>query len=153
MSCIEPGRIAGSLDLFKVGAFHSLARITPSFLGLRQTPQLNVVYIRGVFKMIFYFFPDSGKTLVNGIAVFINIWAVHRNPKYWGDDAEQFRPERFLEGSLRHPLQFIPFSYSLRNCAGLLSYSFHYLFNTATLFQKRPNLSQANIYINVPIKT
>ncbi|XP_063392315.1 cytochrome P450 4C1-like [Cydia fagiglandana] len=60
----------------------------------------------------------SGVTLVDGTSVMINIWGAHRNPAYWGADAEQFRPERFLDGALRHPAQFIPFSYSVRNCIG-----------------------------------
>ncbi|XP_063372165.1 cytochrome P450 4c21-like [Cydia amplana] len=59
----------------------------------------------------------SGATLVDGTSVMINIWGAHRNPAYWGDDAEEFRPERFME-ALRHPAQFVPFSYSVRNCIG-----------------------------------
>ncbi|XP_063632525.1 cytochrome P450 4C1-like [Cydia splendana] len=60
----------------------------------------------------------SGATLVDGSSVMINIWGAHRNPAYWGHDAEEFRPERFLNGALRHPAQFVPFSYSVRNCIG-----------------------------------
>ncbi|KAI8428785.1 hypothetical protein MSG28_007459 [Choristoneura fumiferana] len=55
--------------------------------------------------------------LVDGVGVLVNIWAMHRNPYYWGDDADVFRPERFLE-PLKHPAQFVPFSYGLRNCIG-----------------------------------
>ncbi|XP_063616252.1 cytochrome P450 4V2-like [Cydia splendana] len=60
----------------------------------------------------------SGTTLVNGVTVILNIWATHRNPTFWGADAEQFRPERFLEGPLKHPSQFQPFSLPMRNCLG-----------------------------------
>ncbi|XP_063377556.1 cytochrome P450 4V2-like [Cydia fagiglandana] len=60
----------------------------------------------------------SGTTVVNGVTVIQNIWAIHRNPSFWGADAEQFRPERFLEGPLKHPAQFQPFSLSMRNCLG-----------------------------------
>ncbi|XP_063360903.1 cytochrome P450 4C1-like isoform X2 [Cydia amplana] len=59
----------------------------------------------------------SGLTLVKGVGIVINIWATHRNPRYWGSDADLFRPERFLE-PLKHPAQFMPFSYGLRNCLG-----------------------------------
>ncbi|KAI8428771.1 hypothetical protein MSG28_007447, partial [Choristoneura fumiferana] len=58
----------------------------------------------------------NGLTVPKGVALLFLLHGMHRNPKYWGDDAEQFRPERFFEGSLRHPVQFIPFSYSVRNC-------------------------------------
>ncbi|XP_073951334.1 cytochrome P450 4C1-like isoform X2 [Choristoneura fumiferana] len=60
----------------------------------------------------------SGVTLVDGVSIFNNIWGIHRNPKYWGADADVFRPERFLDGPLKHPAQFIPFSYASRNCLG-----------------------------------
>ncbi|KAJ8732336.1 hypothetical protein PYW08_015066 [Mythimna loreyi] len=60
----------------------------------------------------------SGITLVEDCGLVINIWALHRNPRYWGDDAEQFRPERFLEAPLSHPAAFMPFSYGPRACLG-----------------------------------
>ncbi|XP_063378806.1 cytochrome P450 4C1-like isoform X2 [Cydia fagiglandana] len=59
----------------------------------------------------------SGLTLVKGVGIVINIWATHRNPRYWGSDSDVFRPDRFLE-PLKHPAQFMPFSYGLRNCLG-----------------------------------
>ncbi|XP_063371825.1 cytochrome P450 4C1-like [Cydia amplana] len=60
----------------------------------------------------------SGTTLVNETTVVFNIWGTHRNPAYWGPDAEEFRPERFLQGPLPHPAMFVPFSHSVRNCLG-----------------------------------
>ncbi|KAL0892520.1 hypothetical protein ABMA27_015621 [Loxostege sticticalis] len=60
----------------------------------------------------------SGRTLVPGVVVFVNIWAIHRNPQYWGADAEEFRPERFLERELVHPAAYMPFSRGPRNCLG-----------------------------------
>ncbi|XP_035232455.1 cytochrome P450 2J5-like isoform X1 [Stegodyphus dumicola] len=45
--------------------------------------------------------------------VLSNLWAIHHNPQYWGEDAEKFRPERFLtEDGLRIKKSeyFIPFS-------------------------------------------
>ncbi|KAH9645406.1 hypothetical protein HF086_000024 [Spodoptera exigua] len=62
----------------------------------------------------------NGVTLVDGCSVIVSIWAVHRNPRYWGDDAEEFRPERFLDTTLKHPAAFMPFSYGPRNCLGYL---------------------------------
>ncbi|XGW03819.1 hypothetical protein V3C99_015176 [Haemonchus contortus] len=42
---------------------------------------------------------------------------VHRDPNYW-DDPEVFRPERFIDGELKHPYAYIPFSAGSRNCIG-----------------------------------
>ncbi|KAI5645178.1 cytochrome p450 domain-containing protein [Phthorimaea operculella] len=59
----------------------------------------------------------TGETVLEGCGIMVNIWAVHRNPEYWGADADEFRPERFLE-PLKHPAQYMPFSVGPRNCPG-----------------------------------
>ncbi|KAL0483493.1 cytochrome P450 [Acrasis kona] len=58
--------------------------------------------------------------LKKGLMVNINIFAIHRNPHVWGQDAEMFRPERFLpeESKGRHNSAWIPFSGGPRTCIG-----------------------------------
>lgn len=60
-----------------------------------------------------------GYTIPKGAFVFENIWAVHHDPRYWGDP-ETFRPERFLDasGNVHKPEYFIPFSVGSRMCLG-----------------------------------
>ncbi|PZC83856.1 hypothetical protein B5X24_HaOG200056 [Helicoverpa armigera] len=60
----------------------------------------------------------SGQTLPKNTGIMLSVFATHRNPRYWGEDAEQFRPERFLDEQLRHPAAFLAFSYGPRNCIG-----------------------------------
>ncbi|XP_047986664.1 cytochrome P450 4c3-like isoform X2 [Leguminivora glycinivorella] len=62
----------------------------------------------------------SGRVLPAGSGVVVSIWGTHRNPKYWGPDAEKFDPDRFLleRFNLKHPCAFIPFSSGPRNCIG-----------------------------------
>ncbi|XP_061725560.1 cytochrome P450 4d2-like [Cydia pomonella] len=81
---------------------------------LRLYPPAPVV-VRDVHETVVL---PNGATLHPGMGLVLHFWATHRNTKYWGDDVEEFRPERFLEGPLKHPAQFAPFSYSLRNCIG-----------------------------------
>ncbi|XP_038210487.1 uncharacterized protein LOC119831263 [Zerene cesonia] len=59
-------------------------------------------------------------TLPKGAGIAISIYGVHRNPKFWGPDADCFDPDRFLPERIKgmHPSSFIPFSHGPRNCLG-----------------------------------
>ncbi|XP_049542629.1 probable cytochrome P450 313a1 [Anopheles darlingi] len=52
-----------------------------------------------------------------GVDVFINIFSIHRNSTYWGEDADQFRPERFATKAYDRSA-YLPFSTGMRNCVG-----------------------------------
>ena len=52
-----------------------------------------------------------------GTLVPISPFLMHRDADAW-DDAEAFRPERFLGASDRHPCQYIPFGAGPRQCIG-----------------------------------
>ncbi|XP_013177795.1 PREDICTED: cytochrome P450 4c21-like [Papilio xuthus] len=60
----------------------------------------------------------SGVKLLEGTGVCINVWCLHRNPLYWGPDADIFNPDRFLDNVKHHPHAFIPFGSGPRNCIG-----------------------------------
>jgi cytochrome P450 len=68
-------------------------------------------------------FQLQGYTLPKGTRLFINQWAVHRDPGVY-DLPEEFKPERFLEGGEisivgDSQYQLIPFGSGRRNCVGL----------------------------------
>ncbi|CAI4222863.1 unnamed protein product [Auanema sp. JU1783] len=52
-----------------------------------------------------------------GTSVVIIPSMIQKDPRYW-DDPEIFRPERFIDGELKHPYAYIPFSAGSRNCIG-----------------------------------
>lgn len=58
--------------------------------------------------------------LVKGSCFNVSIYSVHRDQRYWGSDAEVWRPERFDPSNMSkfHPAQFIPFGIGPRNCVG-----------------------------------
>ncbi|XP_046960456.1 cytochrome P450 4c3-like [Vanessa cardui] len=60
----------------------------------------------------------SGRVLPSGSGIVVSIWGCHRDPKYWGPDAEHFDPDRFLPErlNLKHTCSFMPFSSGPRNC-------------------------------------
>nr|QLI62189.1 cytochrome P450 40 [Streltzoviella insularis] len=62
----------------------------------------------------------TGRVLPAGSGFVISIWGIHRDPKYWGPNADHFDPDRFLPERLNlpHPCCFMPFSNGPRNCVG-----------------------------------
>lgn len=65
-------------------------------------------------------FSACGYTVPTGSGILVSIWGLHRDPKYWGPDAEQFDPDRFLPErfKLEHSCSYVPFSHGPRNCLG-----------------------------------
>lgn len=41
---------------------------------------------------------------------------MHRDIDFWGADAEEFRPERWLDPGLRPKWEYLPFGGGARNC-------------------------------------
>lgn len=53
--------------------------------------------------------------------VFVNVWAIQRDPKSW-ENPNEFIPERFLESSIDykgHDFELIPFGSGRRKCPGI----------------------------------
>jgi cytochrome P450 len=56
-----------------------------------------------------------------GMLVYLSLMHLHTSPKYWGADAKEFVPERFLgnnKEAVRNPA-FMPFSSGPRSCVSL----------------------------------
>lgn len=56
-----------------------------------------------------------------GVCVYISILAMHTLPEIWGQDALEFKPERFHDGATKAcsiPVAYMPFSRGRRKCIG-----------------------------------
>ncbi|KAG7093355.1 hypothetical protein E1B28_007036 [Marasmius oreades] len=63
----------------------------------------------------------NGKYAVKaGQPISVNSWMLHRDPAVWGDDANDFRPERMLDGKFETlpPNSWQPFGFGMRGCIG-----------------------------------
>ncbi|KAL5554877.1 hypothetical protein UlMin_037113 [Ulmus minor] len=63
----------------------------------------------------------AGFTVPKGVQIFINVWAIGRDPNTW-DDPNSFKPERFLGSELDvkgRNFELLPFGGGRRICPGL----------------------------------
>jgi cytochrome P450 family 4 len=63
---------------------------------------------------------EPGLIIPKDTNLFINLYTLHRRKDIWGDDADEFKPERFSPKNPcnRHQFSYIPFSSGARNCIG-----------------------------------
>ena len=63
----------------------------------------------------------GGYDVPSDVTVFINVWAIQRDPNWW-EKPEEFIPERFENSSVDfkgQDFQFIPFGFGRRGCPGI----------------------------------
>lgn len=77
----------------------------------------------------------AGYTIPKGARVFVNVWAIHRDPVHW-TNATEFMPERFLncKGDYSgNDFSYIPFGSGRRICAGIAMAERLVMFSLASL--------------------
>ncbi|KAH9937982.1 cytochrome P450 monooxygenase pc-bph [Amylocystis lapponica] len=78
-----------------------------------------------------------GETFKEGTVLSVQAYTVHRDPDVWGVDAEDFRPERWLEGDAKELHKaFSPYSLGPRACVGRNLAQMELLVLMATLFHR-----------------
>uniref|UniRef100_A0A914EHF6 Cytochrome P450 n=1 Tax=Acrobeloides nanus TaxID=290746 RepID=A0A914EHF6_9BILA len=58
-------------------------------------------------------------TIEKGTFVKADSLSLHYNKEIWGEDADKFIPERWLDKDSRHPASWIPFGGGPRTCIGM----------------------------------
>ncbi|CZR52668.1 related to n-alkane-inducible cytochrome P450 [Phialocephala subalpina] len=96
---------------------HAWAKCREEILALRSAP-LTFEVLRGL-KYVNWVLNETHRLYPNGIQmkgdiVHCNRYLMHRDPDTWGEDAEEFRPERWEE--IRPLWRFVPFGGGPRIC-------------------------------------
>nr|XP_043609741.1 (S)-N-methylcoclaurine 3'-hydroxylase isozyme 1-like [Erigeron canadensis] len=63
----------------------------------------------------------GGYTIPKGCTIFLNVWSINRDPRYWNNPLE-FNPDRFLKNKWDYNgnnLKFFPFGSGRRICPGI----------------------------------
>ncbi|KAL3527053.1 hypothetical protein ACH5RR_011709 [Cinchona calisaya] len=53
-----------------------------------------------------------------GLSIWIPVLAIHHSEEIWGEDANEFKPDRFASKSFAPGRHFLPFAAGPRNCVG-----------------------------------
>ncbi|KAH9603541.1 hypothetical protein KSS87_006608 [Heliosperma pusillum] len=69
-------------------------------------------------------FSFDGYKIPKGSQIFLNSWAIGRNPSIWSDNCEEFHPERFIDNDIDtisgQDFRLAPFGFGRRRCPGTL---------------------------------
>lgn len=77
----------------------------------------------------------SGYTIPKGSRIFVNVWAIHRDPSVW-ENPLQFDPERFINGNWDfsgNDFSYFPFGSGRRICAGIPMAERMFMYTLASL--------------------
>ncbi|MEE2733567.1 MAG: cytochrome P450 [Pseudomonadota bacterium] len=61
----------------------------------------------------------AGYDLPAGVGIMVSPYLIGRRQDVWGDDADSYRPERWLENRGAKPSEFFPFGGGHRTCVGM----------------------------------
>ncbi|CAH0697236.1 unnamed protein product [Spodoptera exigua] len=102
--------------------------------SLRSDNLSQMVYLDAVVKEAIRLYPIApmtgrqttthtklrNATIPAGSSIIVHVWGINRNPKYWGSDANEFKPQRWLDSTTlpTHQAAFASFGPGKRGCVG-----------------------------------
>lgn len=87
---------------------------------IQETLRLYPAVPTGAGRILQNDLQHNGMHFFKGTSINASVTSIHHSKEYWGEDAEEFRPERFNEPiAKQHPLQFFAFAHGPRYCIGM----------------------------------
>lgn len=87
-----------------------------------------------------------------GTNMWVDVVGMHHDPSLWGDDVNEFKPERFkhnINGGCKHRMGFLPFGFGGRICIGRNLTIMEYKI-VLSLILRKFSLSVSPTYIHLP---
>ncbi|XP_020678521.1 flavonoid 3'-monooxygenase-like [Dendrobium catenatum] len=116
-SIVGLNRLISELDLPKFSFLHDI---------IKENFRLHPTVPLSVPRMAIKDCEIDGYLIPKGATLFVNIWAIGRDPVSWPNDPLEFNPDRFGPGSLHenvdvkgNDFELIPFGAGRRICAGM----------------------------------
>lgn len=72
----------------------------------------------GCSRMLAHDINSKFGTIPEDTLIITPLWTIHRWPEYWGNDVNDFKPERWAQSDTFHPMQFMPFGAGRKGCPG-----------------------------------
>ena len=89
------------------------------------------------------------------LQIYLPILAIHHDPQIWGEDADEFKPERFSDGvaelTKNNPGAYLPFGMGPRNCVGG-NFGLTEARITLSMILQRYNLTLSPTYVHLPLQ-
>ncbi|KAJ6474020.1 fatty acid hydroxylase [Mycena vitilis] len=101
--------------------YEDFARLTYLVAVMRETLRLAApAPLRSAAPIADTTLGGGKYAIKKGTTIVIQAWEMQRDPKVWGDDAEEFRPERMMDGKFEAlpPNAWQPFGFGSRACIG-----------------------------------
>lgn len=113
-----------------------------SSLGLPRLVPLGTASTKSDKNNPYPVTPDGitlhGHTFPPGTTLSVPAYTIHHSKAIWGDDADDFNPDRWAEGAITEKQRgaFIPFSYGPRACVGRNVAEMELALIVATVFRR-----------------
>ncbi|XP_023753418.1 cytokinin hydroxylase [Lactuca sativa] len=136
----------GDIDATMVAGLKKMSWVMKEVLRLYPSAPNVQRQVRGDIQV------DQDSIIPDGTNIWIDVVAMHHDYDLWGNDVNEFKPERFkddLHGGCQHKMGYLPFGFGGRMCVGRNLSAMEYKI-MLSLILTRFSFSLSPNYIHLP---